>query len=98
MAKQLSYIQERWDDGVTGVGLSREVKMHLLAVFVDEETGMQTKEWHYFGTTQAEKPPTTADPVTEHPSFKFPTDYLAFPDGTGEFGNMAIEALFRKLV
>jgi hypothetical protein len=97
MAKVLQYYQEWWDDGVESSGVTAQVKAHALCVFFDDVTSEQVKEWHYFGTTQAEKPPTTADIVVEHPAFQYPIDLAAMPQGTGIFAAMAAENLFRKL-
>jgi len=97
MTKQLSYYQEWWDDGVTGDTLTKTVKAHALCVFWDDVAGEYISEWHYFGTTPEEAPPTGSYPVVQHPAFQFPIDLVAMPESTGIFSALAAEALFRKL-
>ena len=60
-------VQEHYPDGIETVGVVKRISFHCLVYYIDG-----SKEWHYFGSTAAEKPPTTGDPVFEHPYIQFP--------------------------
>lgn len=61
-------IHELYTDRIEDSGISKRIYFHCRI----EIEGVN--EWHYFGTTQAEKPPTTADPVNEYGYVQFPRD------------------------
>lgn len=61
-------IHELYTDKIEDSGISKRIYFHLRM----EIDGVN--EWHYFGTTAAEKPPTTADPVNEYGYVQFPRD------------------------
>jgi len=61
-------IHEMWTDEIDEVGGVKRIYFHCLI----EIDGV--KEWHYFGTDPAEKPPTQVYPVNEY-------GYVQFPQG-----------------
>lgn len=61
-------IHEMWTDKIEEQGISKQMFFHCL-IEIDG-----AKEWHYFGTDPAEKPPTSADPVNEYGYVMFPRD------------------------
>lgn len=84
LAKSVSYVQEMCTEKIEIVGVVRRVYYHALYVFWDQDTQTESKEWHYFGTTAAQKPPTTADPVFEHPRVQIPDDLHYLPPVIGD--------------
>ena len=78
-------IEQMWTDGIEQAGVVRRVNYHCLVVFPDG-----SKQWHYFGSTPTEKPPTTDDPISEHAYVQFPQ---AFDDLPGDEGSDAIYSL-----
>ena len=71
-----AYIPELYTDGIVTVGVVQRVSFHLR--HCDDVT--QACEWHYFGSTAAEKPPTTDDPVNEYAYVQFPTAFVLLGD------------------
>jgi hypothetical protein len=71
-------IVEFWTDGIVEAGQVRRLSFHMK--LVDD---FENATWHYFGSTAAEFPPTSADPVTEYAYIQFPTDF----DELGEEAN-----------
>lgn len=63
----LQGIEQMYTDGIETVGVVKRIKFHCLVYYTDG-----TKEWHYFGVTAAEKPPTTGHQVHEHAYVQFP--------------------------
>jgi hypothetical protein len=84
MAKSIGGIQELYTDGITIQGVVRRIYYHALYVFWDFDTQTEHKEWHYFGTKAAHKPPTTADPVFEHNYIQIPDDIQYLPAQMGD--------------
>jgi len=75
MALSIVSVLEMWTDQIVAVGAVRRVYFHVLVDIYDDETGQTRREWHYFGTTPAQKPPTSADPVFQHTYVSFPQDF-----------------------
>ena|SRR3990172_9566853 len=73
MATQIGW-QEFYNDQIIAVGSVRRIYFHGLAYMDDG-----TKQWLYVGTTPAEKPPTTGDPVTTYTYIAFPVDFQYLP-------------------
>lgn len=87
--KSIGGIPEMWTDKIEQVGTVRRVFFHALVDIYDDETGETRREWHYFGTTPAQKPPTSADPVFQHTYVSFPQDF----DQLGQEANDAYYSL-----
>lgn len=62
-------VEQFYTDGIEEVGVVKRIKFHCLVYYLDGH-----KEWHYFGTTAAEIPPTTGDPVFEYTYVQFPQE------------------------
>ena len=71
---KIESIQELYTDKITIVGIVRRIHYHLLAVLWDDVQLIRFKQWHYFGTTPAEKPPTSSDPIFQHDYVQIPND------------------------
>lgn len=65
----LQGVQEHYPDKIETVGIVKRIFFHCLIYYMDG-----SKEWHYFGTTASEKPPTSTDPVFEHIYVQLPQD------------------------
>lgn len=72
-------IEQFYTDGIEEVGVVKRIKFHCLIYFQDGH-----KEWHYFGVTATEKPPTTGDPVFEY-------TYVQFPQGLDDLNTWEAE-------
>lgn len=81
MAKKYSYLYSTYTDSIEAVGTVRRVYVRALVVFWDDVTSVETREWHYFGSTLAQYPLTVYPdflrgyPVFEHPYISFPQDF-----------------------
>lgn len=66
-------------DLLEDAGITFNVRFRILANFyiTDDDGNIidRTKEWHYFGVTTSEYPPTTDDPVYEHNQVQFPSGF-----------------------
>jgi len=83
-----SSIPESYTDGITLQGQVRRINFHLL--IVDDQN---VQEWHYFGSTAAEFPPTNGAPVFEHPTVQLPNDFDDLgPDSDSAVMDLAILA------
>jgi hypothetical protein len=59
-------IHELWHDEIDESGITKRIYYHCLV----EIDGV--KEWYYFGTDPAEKPPTQDYPIKESPYIQIP--------------------------
>lgn len=82
--RSINRILEMYTDGITVQGVTRRINFHALYEFLDPETQATTREWHYFGSTAAAKPPTTADTVFEHARIQIPDDLNYLPHGESD--------------
>lgn len=80
-------IEQMWTDKIEEVGVTKRIFFHCLIVFDDD-----TKQWHYFGTTQAEAPPTTTDPVFEYEYVMFPRDLDELRDAEIQLYKLGLQA------
>ena len=62
-------ILEFYTDRIETVGIVKRIYFWFLIEF-----GIDDREWHYFGTSPIDKPPTTTDPLFEHDYIQFPND------------------------
>jgi hypothetical protein len=86
-------IPERWTDQIEEVGTVRRIYFRIL---VDYDN---TRTWHYFGTTQVEKPPHgDYDAVEEHPYIQLPQDLQHLPkhEADRELYNLGLECGLNK--
>jgi hypothetical protein len=80
-------IPQMWTDQIVTLGTVKRAYFHLL---YENEAGTR---WLYFGTTAAEKPPTTGDPVIEYAYVQFPVGFDDLgPDMEGMMFDHALAA------
>lgn len=102
--KRFDRIEAHYTDSVQDVGTVRRVYYHALYLFgnYDTVTGDRVGdvwEWHYFGTTSAQKPPEYHGeaPVIQNAYISFPVDFELLGDEADYwYYEMAKQAGLRK--
>jgi hypothetical protein len=94
MAKVYAGNHSIYTDQITAVGSVRRVHFRMLVRFQDDITGVESFEWHYYGTTLLQHP------LTEYPEFmrNYPTfehTYISFPQDVDNLGWEANDYYFQ---
>ena len=98
MATDFGNIESLFTEGIEDSGVVVRVRFRVLVRYDD-----MSRQWHYFGVTEAERPPERDYPVTEYGYVQFPGAFSDLPNEQGTYDQMIYQiavasGLFREAI